>query len=78
MLLYLFILTTVFLVLFFTLDRKKYEQTEYYNQTHNCYLPKSNSEKIEVDVILIHESDIYVLEFKNYSGWIFGAETEQY
>lgn len=111
MLLYLFIVITVFLVLFFTLERKKYEQTEYFKQTHNsywsvrsdkglygeyctykylkpltgykrflfnCYLPKSNAEKTEVDVILIHESGIYVLESKNYSGWIFGTETKPY
>lgn len=37
MLLYLFIVITVFLVLFFTLERKKYEQTEYFKQTHNSY-----------------------------------------
>lgn len=44
----------------------------------NCYLPKSNEEKTEIDVILIHETGLYVLESKNYGGWIFGTETNQY
>ena len=37
----------------------------------NCYLPKADGETTEVDVILLHESGIYVFESKNYSGWIF-------
>jgi len=44
----------------------------------NCYLPKDNGETTELDVIMIHESGIYVFESKNYSGWIFGTETQQY
>lgn len=44
----------------------------------NVYLPKPNGETTEVDVILLHESGIYVFESKNYSGWIFGTETQQY
>lgn len=44
----------------------------------NCYLPKRNGESTEVDLILLHESGIYVFESKNYSGWIFGIETQQY
>lgn len=44
----------------------------------NCYLPKEDGETTEVDVILLHESGIYVFESKNYSGWIFGTETQRY
>lgn len=44
----------------------------------NCYLPKDNGETTEIDVILLHESGIYMFESKNYSGWIFGTETQQY
>lgn len=44
----------------------------------NCYLPKRNGESTEVDLILLHESGIYVFESKNYSGWIFGTETQPY
>lgn len=44
----------------------------------NCYLPKHNGGTTEVDLILIHESGVYVIESKNYSGWIFGSEDQPY
>lgn len=40
----------------------------------NCYVPKENGETTEIDVMMIHSTGIYVLESKNYSGWIFGSE----
>lgn len=43
----------------------------------NCYLPKEDGTTTELDVILLHDSGIYVFESKNYSGWIFGKETDQ-
>lgn len=43
----------------------------------NVYLPKDNNETTEIDVIMLHESGIYVFESKNYSGWIFGSEFQQ-
>lgn len=42
----------------------------------NCYIPKTDGTTTEIDVILIHESGIYVVESKNYGGWIFGTETQ--
>ena len=33
----------------------------------NCYLPTQRGDTTEVDLILIHESGIYVIESKNYS-----------
>ncbi len=42
----------------------------------NCYLPAENGKTSEIDVILIHSSGIFVMESKNYSGWIFGKETD--
>ncbi len=44
----------------------------------NLYVPKENGETTEADLVLLHESGIYVLESKNYSGWIFGTETQTY
>ncbi len=44
----------------------------------NLYIPKEGGGTTELDVILLHESGIYVFESKNYSGWIFGAESQQY
>ena len=44
----------------------------------NCYVPKDNGTTTEIDLIMIHETGIYVFESKNYSGWIFGSEKNQY
>lgn len=41
----------------------------------NLYLPYKNA-TTETDVIMIHENGIYVIESKNYSGWIFGNEKQ--
>lgn len=40
----------------------------------NCYLPKDDDTTTEIDVMLIHSTGIFVIESKNYSGWIFGSE----
>lgn len=41
----------------------------------NCYLPKEDGTTTEVDVLLIHSTGIFVIESKNYSGWIYGSES---
>ena len=43
----------------------------------NLYLPKTRNETTEVDVVLIHPKGFFVIESKNYSGWIFGDETNR-
>ena len=43
----------------------------------NVYLPYKGRTS-EIDVIMLHETGIYVFESKNYSGWIFGDEKGQY
>ena len=43
----------------------------------NCYLPKEHGETTEIDIIMIHETGMYVFESKNYSGWIFGDEKDK-
>jgi hypothetical protein len=43
----------------------------------NCYIPKDNNNTTEIDIILLHSSGIYVFESKNYSGWIFGSESQK-
>lgn len=40
----------------------------------NIYAPKANGTTTEIDLVMIHETGIYVFESKNYSGWIFGDE----
>ena len=44
----------------------------------NTYVPKARGTGLtEIDITFIHESGIYVLESKNYSGWIFGKEADR-
>ena len=40
----------------------------------NCYVPNRSGDKIEIDMIMLCQKGIYVIENKNYSGWIFGDE----
>ena len=48
-----------------------------YNKTlHNIYI-QYRGRTAEIDVLLIHETGIYVIESKNYSGWIFGSAKQQ-
>lgn len=44
----------------------------------NVYIPKGNGQTSEIDVMYITEKGIFVIESKNYSGWIFGDEEGQY
>ena len=44
----------------------------------NVYIPKENGETSEIDLVYITEKGIFVLESKNYSGWIFGDFKSQY
>lgn len=42
----------------------------------NVYVPlagRAGQTESEIDVLLVHEKGIYVMESKNYSGWIFGS-----
>lgn len=43
----------------------------------NTYLPKEDGDTTEIDVLMIYRDGIYVFESKNYSGWIFGTETQR-
>lgn len=40
----------------------------------NTYIPKGNGETTELDLVYIHEKGIFVIESKNYGGWIYGDE----
>lgn len=45
----------------------------------NVLVPRSKgpTSESEVDVLMLHEAGIYVMESKNYSGWIFGSEDDE-
>lgn len=47
-----------------------------YKILRNIYLEKENGELTEVDIVVFHSSGIHVIESKNYSGWIFGSESD--
>ena len=40
----------------------------------NLYIPKGDGTTIEIDLLLVDTTSIYVIESKNSSGWIFGDE----
>ena len=44
----------------------------------NLYVPKGNGRTSEIDIIMIHPKCLFVIECKNYSGWIFGNENNEY
>lgn len=43
----------------------------------NLYIPTYNNKTTEIDVVMITTQGIFVFESKNYSGWIFGTETQR-
>ena len=108
---FLFIVISLLVIVVYVVPKKRYEKTEYYQQTQNSYssvlfnkgrqgefctykhlkplagykrylfnlyVPKNDGETTELDIVLLHESGIYVFEAKNYSGWIFGTESQPY
>ncbi|MEO8401045.1 MAG: nuclease-related domain-containing protein [Gammaproteobacteria bacterium] len=43
----------------------------------NALITKRNGETTEIDVLMICSKGLFVFECKNYSGWIFGNETQK-
>ncbi|MGE7664597.1 nuclease-related domain-containing protein [Ureibacillus composti] len=48
----------------------------YHKVLFNIYLPNGKGQTTEIDVVFLHETGVYVIESKNYSGWIFGNEKD--
>lgn len=44
----------------------------------NCYIPKKNNNTTEIDIIIINETGIFVIESKNYKGYISGSESSTF
>lgn len=44
----------------------------------DLYVPKPDGGYAQIDVLMIHETGIYVIECKNHKGWIFGSENNLY
>ena len=43
----------------------------------NLIIPKDNNKTTEIDVLLLSPKGIFVIESKNFSGWIFGDEKQE-
>lgn len=43
----------------------------------NLYIPRDNGKTSEIDVVMFHPKGLFVIESKNYSGWIFGNENNK-
>ena len=44
-----------------------------YNRVlNNLYIPIGYGKTTEIDLVMIHKKGIFVIESKNYGGWIFG------
>lgn len=48
-----------------------------YELFNDLYVPKSNGELTQIDHVLLSLYGIFVIETKNYDGWIFGQEHEK-
>ena len=43
----------------------------------NLYIPHKNGATSEIDIVMLHPKGLFVIESKNYSGWIFGKEYQK-
>lgn len=50
---------------------------EEYVLINDLYVPKKSGELTQVDHVLLSLYGIFVIETKNYTGWIFGSETQR-
>lgn len=48
-----------------------------YHRLNNVTLPKENGMTTQIDHIIISQYGIFVIETKNYKGWIFGNEKQE-
>lgn len=51
---------------------------EKYLVLNDVYIPKGDSKTAQIDHIVVSTFGIFVIETKNYKGWISGGETSQY
>ncbi|AXM87785.1 NERD nuclease [Anoxybacillus ayderensis] len=45
---------------------------------HNLYIPKQDGSMSQIDHIILSNQGLFVIETKNYNGWILGNETSKY
>ncbi|WP_066297693.1 NERD domain-containing protein [Bacillus sp. FJAT-29937] len=49
-----------------------------YSLLNDLYIPKENGQTTQIDHILLSHKGIFVIETKNYNGWILGSEKSQH
>ncbi|WP_053216087.1 nuclease-related domain-containing protein [Guptibacillus hwajinpoensis] len=45
---------------------------------HDLYIPKSDGSRSQIDHVMVTNKGIFVIETKNYGGWIYGSEKAPY
>lgn len=58
-------------------DELKSLESEGVKFIFNAYIPRYDGTTSEIDVVLITKSGLFVVESKNYSGWIFGDQNSK-
>lgn len=43
----------------------------------NLYIPRENNKFTEIDIVLLTAKGLFVIESKNFKGWIFGNENQR-
>lgn len=56
---------------------KLYLDKEKYTLLNDCTLPDGQNKTTQIDHILFSPYGIFVIETKNYKGWIFGGERQK-
>lgn len=56
---------------------KLYLNTEQYILLNDCTFPDEQNQTTQIDHILLSPFGIFVVETKNYKGWIFGGERQK-
>ena len=52
--------------------------TQVYRQFHDLYLPRPDGQgSTQLDHVVVSKFGIFVIETKNYKGWIFGSEKQR-
>ncbi|TCB49623.1 NERD domain-containing protein [Acinetobacter sp. ANC 4779] len=59
-----------------SIHAKKY-LTEEYILLNNCTLPDEKNGTTQIDHILLSPYGVFIIETKNYKGWIFGGERQK-
>lgn len=55
-----------------SLDRDRY------TLLNDLYIPRKNGTTTQIDHVLISDKGLFVIETKNYNGWIFGSQNSKY